>query len=185
MACSVSVRSRHCANRLRAACREINRLRREENAFVFAVDLPTGLDGDSGKADPDCVVADFLTVTIGRAKHGLVGGSARLTFVRSGADCLIELVIFQWKRGTAIASGRELLPFAPAAPHPSSAYKNQFGRIGVVAGSKGFTWRCLDVIRRRSPRWRRSGGTFCSERDLPDSGCSRAGGSDGQTDSVL
>ena len=33
---------------IRGACREINRLRREEGAFVFAVDLPTGLDGDSG-----------------------------------------------------------------------------------------------------------------------------------------
>src|SRR5881275_2852453 len=46
-----------------AACREINRLRSQHNAFVFAVDQPTGLDGDSGKADSNCVVADF-TVTI-------------------------------------------------------------------------------------------------------------------------
>src|SRR5207248_10071544 len=30
-----------------AACREINRLRREHNAYVFAVDQSTGLDGDS------------------------------------------------------------------------------------------------------------------------------------------
>ena len=41
-----------------------------ENAFVFAVDLPTGLDADSGENDPeDSVVADF-TITIGFAKHG-------------------------------------------------------------------------------------------------------------------
>ena len=32
-----------------AACREINRLRSQHNAFVFAVDQPTGLDGDSGR----------------------------------------------------------------------------------------------------------------------------------------
>src|SRR5882724_6669608 len=55
---------------IRAATREINRLRCEQNAFVFAVDLPTGLDADSGEIDPeDCVIADF-TVTIGFAKHG-------------------------------------------------------------------------------------------------------------------
>ena len=52
---------------IRKACREINRLRRAENACVFAVDIPTGIDGDSGKADRDCVVADF-TVTIGFRK---------------------------------------------------------------------------------------------------------------------
>src|SRR5882762_1599 len=54
---------------IRTAAREINRLRREENAFVFALDLPTGLETDSGENDPeDSVVADF-TVTIGFAKH--------------------------------------------------------------------------------------------------------------------
>src|SRR5207237_8289082 len=37
-----------------AACREINRLRQEQGAYVFAVDQPTGLDGDSGEADRDC-----------------------------------------------------------------------------------------------------------------------------------
>src|SRR6202048_1327324 len=57
---------------IRSAAREINRLRRENNSFVFAVDLPTGIDADSGEADPeDCVLADF-TVTIGFAKHGLI-----------------------------------------------------------------------------------------------------------------
>jgi ADP-dependent NAD(P)H-hydrate dehydratase / NAD(P)H-hydrate epimerase len=65
---------------LRTTARDINRLRREENAFVFAVDLPTGLDADSGENDPeDAVVADF-TVTIGFAKHGLIVDSA-LNFV--------------------------------------------------------------------------------------------------------
>ena len=57
----------------RGACREINSLR--ANARVVAIDLPTGLDGDSGKADGDCVVADF-TITIGCAKSGLVADSA-------------------------------------------------------------------------------------------------------------
>ncbi|PYJ20690.1 MAG: NAD(P)H-hydrate epimerase [Verrucomicrobia bacterium] len=36
---------------VRAACRSINQLRRNKDAYVFAVDLPTGLDGDSGKVD--------------------------------------------------------------------------------------------------------------------------------------
>src|SRR5436190_21729358 len=60
---------------VRKACRYINELRRGKNAYVFAVDLPTGLDGDSGETDADCVVADF-TVTIGFAKHGLLVDNA-------------------------------------------------------------------------------------------------------------
>ena len=60
---------------IRAACRYINQLREKEGAYVFAVDLPTGLDGDSGKADRDCIIADF-TVTIGFAKPGLVADGA-------------------------------------------------------------------------------------------------------------
>ncbi|HEY2567697.1 MAG TPA: NAD(P)H-hydrate epimerase, partial [Candidatus Udaeobacter sp.] len=64
---------------IRAACRCINQLRKNKGAYVFAVDLPTGLDGDSGKADRDCIVADF-TATIGFAKPGLVADEA-LNFV--------------------------------------------------------------------------------------------------------
>src|SRR5438067_7401971 len=64
---------------IRAACRAINQLRRTKAADVFAVDLPTGLDADSGKADRDCVVADF-TVTIGYAKPGL-GADGAVNYV--------------------------------------------------------------------------------------------------------
>src|SRR5439155_14663277 len=66
---------------IRAACRSINQLRAKNGAYVFAVDLPTGLDGDSGKVDRDCVTADF-TVTIGFAKAGLIADGA-LNFVGS------------------------------------------------------------------------------------------------------
>jgi ADP-dependent NAD(P)H-hydrate dehydratase / NAD(P)H-hydrate epimerase len=121
---------------IRSAAREINRLRRENNAFVFSVDLPTGLDADSGENDPeDSVVADF-TVAIGFVKHGLIVDSA-LNFVGR-----IEVVPLtnMWPDATA---PNELA----ASPHSLSslltrrkfsAYKNQFGRVGVVAGSKGF-----------------------------------------------
>src|SRR4051795_3818405 len=57
---------------IRTAAKEINRLRREEGVVVIAIDIPTGLNGDSGETDPeDSITADF-TFTIGYAKHGLV-----------------------------------------------------------------------------------------------------------------
>jgi ADP-dependent NAD(P)H-hydrate dehydratase / NAD(P)H-hydrate epimerase len=126
---------------IRAAAREINRLRREDNAFVFAVDLPTGLDGDTGDTDlEDSVVADF-TATIGFAKHGLVVDSA-LDFV--GRLQVVPLPGL-WPEA---AAHNEIAATAPALNtylprRKFSAYKNQFGRIGVVAGSKGFIGAAL------------------------------------------
>jgi NAD(P)H-hydrate epimerase len=119
---------------IRAAAIEINRLRREQNAFVFAVDLPTGLNGDSGEIDPDCVAADF-TATIGFAKHGLIADVA-LDFVgRIEVVSLTELAV-EGARNEIVATAHSLAALLPRRKF--GAYKNQFGRIGVVAGSKGF-----------------------------------------------
>jgi hydroxyethylthiazole kinase-like uncharacterized protein yjeF len=125
---------------IRAACRSINHLRTTKGAYVFAVDLPTGLDGDSGKTDRDCVIADF-TVTIGFAKPGLVVDDA-LNFVgRLDVVHLDELRSSERKPKEVVAAPtvlRELLP-----RRKFSTYKNQCGRIGVVAGSRGFIGAAL------------------------------------------
>src|SRR5207249_2839517 len=119
---------------VRAACREINGLRRQRNVYVFAVDLPTGLDGDSGKTDRDGVVADF-TVTIGFAKPGLVADGA-LDFVgRLEVVSLDELRPPEKKAKEIVACAPALRGLLPRRKF--STYKNQGGRIGVIAGSKG------------------------------------------------
>src|SRR5438067_1674845 len=116
-----------------AACREINRLRQERGAYVFAVDQPTGLDGDSGETDRNCVVADF-TVTIAATKRGLIADNA-INFV--GRLEILPL------------SGLPLEPADETVASPAAlrgllsrrqfeAHKNQFGRVGIVAGSRGF-----------------------------------------------
>jgi NAD(P)H-hydrate epimerase len=116
-----------------AACREINRLRREHNAYVFAVDQPTGLDGDSGKADRDCVIADF-TVTIAAAKRGLVADNATNFVGRLEVVPLSDLPLNAADETVACAATlRGLLP-----RRQFEAHKNQFGRVGIVAGSRGF-----------------------------------------------
>ena len=119
---------------IRAACREINSSR--AGAHIIAIDLPTGLDGDSGEADPDCVVADF-TITVGCAKSGLVADPA-LDFVGR-----LEVVVLDDLRRDELPLVQELaIPESLRGLVPRrrySAYKNQFGRIGIVAGSRGFT----------------------------------------------
>ena len=125
---------------IRAACRGINQLRTTKGAYVFAVDLPTGLDTDSGKADRDCVVADF-TVTIGYAKSGLVADSALNYVGRIEVVPLDELRPPKTKPKEIIASPTAFRALLPRRKYNS--YKNQFGRIGVVAGSKGFLGAAL------------------------------------------
>lgn len=117
------------------ACREINRRRVEEKAFVFAIDLPTGLEGDSGAPDADCVVADF-TLTIGFAKRGLladqaldfVGRIERIPLPELCAPAQSDAVLTDEKALRRLLARRKF-----------GAYKNQFGRVGVVAGSRGLT----------------------------------------------
>jgi ADP-dependent NAD(P)H-hydrate dehydratase / NAD(P)H-hydrate epimerase len=124
---------------IRATAREINRVRIEQNAFVFAVDLPTGFDSDTGEIDPDSVVADF-TAAIGFAKHCLMGDVA-IDFVGR----LVVLPLRDLEAGGArneiMATTQALAGLVPRRKF--SAYKNQFGRIGVVAGSKGFVGAAL------------------------------------------
>lgn len=124
---------------VRAACRQINQLRQKRNAYVFAVDLPTGLDSDSGKADRDCVIADF-TVTVGFAKSGLVADGA-LDFVGRLEVVPLPDLTAERQPKELIATPYSLAPLLPRRRF--SAYKNQFGRLGVVAGSKGFIGAAL------------------------------------------
>ena len=125
---------------IRGACRSINQLRTNKGAYVFAVDLPTGLDGESGKADRDCVIADF-TVTIGFPKPGLLADDALNLVGRLEVVQLDELRSPEKKAKEIVAAlpaFRELLP-----RRKFSTYKNQCGRIGVVAGSRGFVGAAL------------------------------------------
>jgi NAD(P)H-hydrate epimerase len=125
---------------VRTAAQQINRLHHEQKAFVFAVDMPTGLDGDTGETDPDCVVAD-CTVTIANPKHGLVADSA-INFVgRLEIVALDELIIAPAPANDLVASAASLRPLLPRRKF--SAYKNEFGRVGIVAGSQGFVGAAL------------------------------------------
>jgi len=122
---------------LEGVVREVlTRVRRVKEANtelkVIAMDLPSGLDADSGATDPSCLAAD-LTVTLGYPKIGL--------FSFPGRDLVGDLVVadigIPSNLGGGIAtelitkeSVRSMLP-----PRPHSAHKGTFGRVLVCAGS--------------------------------------------------
>ena len=121
---------------IRQAAREINRLRREAGFVVFALDVPSGLDADTGEADPDAVVADF-TLCVGFAKRGLLADAA-LDFV--GRLAVLPLAGFASQASESpetVATPQSLAPLLP--PRRFSLHKGDCGRVGIVAGSRGFT----------------------------------------------
>jgi NAD(P)H-hydrate epimerase len=120
-----------------AITRAINRKRVFGNAVVFALDIPTGLNGDTGVADPACVVADH-TLTIGFAKQGLVADSATNFVGRLSVLPLRDLSTrLDASRADAIVATpeilRTLLPRRAADTH-----KGDCGRVGIIAGSRGY-----------------------------------------------
>ena len=140
MVCLASAQNHRSASRSAPPVAPSINCEQRKGAYVFAVDLPTGLDTDSGKADRDCVVADF-TVTIGYAKPGLVADGALNYVGRIEVVPLDELRPPETKPKEIIASPAAFRGLLPRRKYNS--YKNQFGRIGVVAGSKGFVGAAL------------------------------------------
>jgi len=118
-----------------SACREINRLRLHKNAHVFALDIPTGVDGDTGAFDPSAVVAD-ATLTIGFAKTGLVADSAINHVGRLAVIPLDGLTKRATGASATVATAATLAPLLP--PRDFDTHKGDCGRVGIVAGSRGY-----------------------------------------------
>ena len=117
--------------------RAINQRRRSSNATVFALDIPTGLNGDTGDADPACITADH-TLSVGFAKCGLVADGAANFTGRLSVLPLRELSRRLDKAGAdAVVATPELL--APLLPRRDfDTHKGGCGRVGIIAGSRGY-----------------------------------------------
>jgi len=99
---------------------------------IIALDLPSGLNADSGAVDPACLYADN-TITLGFPKPGL--------FNFPGAERVGKLAVADIGIPACLAEGiaTELITstWAKAAlpQRPLQANKGSFGRVLVVAGS--------------------------------------------------
>ena len=105
---------------------------------VFAVDIPSGLDADTGQPRGTCVRAD-ATATFGYAKTGLV--------LFPGADLTGDLTVVDIGIppfiADRVAPSKWLLTESMMAdyltPRPSETHKGRTGHLLVVAGSRGKT----------------------------------------------
>lgn len=117
---------------LAALAAEMGALRDRAGAIVAAVDIPSGISGDSGEPYEGAVRAD-LTVTIGVPKSGLVADAATDYVGRLEVVPLEELPAPP--TGDRVVTAHDLRPLV--APRPFGMHKAQAGRIGILAGSRG------------------------------------------------
>jgi ADP-dependent NAD(P)H-hydrate dehydratase / NAD(P)H-hydrate epimerase len=105
---------------------------RRPDLLVLAVDLPTGLNSDTGAVDSGTIRAD-LTITLAFPKLGLL--------LFPGADYVGELLVggIGLPDDMPITTGLELLDAALVRPllpkRPLDSNKGTFGKVMVVAGS--------------------------------------------------
>ena len=105
---------------------------------VLSVDLPSGLDTDTGHPLGTCVRAD-RTITIGLPKRGVL--------VHPGAELAgnLEVVDIGFPKQVIAAQNIKInWTTAPQAsqwlpPRPPNSHKGSYGRVLVVAGSTGMT----------------------------------------------
>jgi hydroxyethylthiazole kinase-like uncharacterized protein yjeF len=114
---------------------EIATLRETHGTRIAAIDLPSGIDPDTGQVFPDTVVAD-VTFMIGNAKSGLLNAHAAHA---TGALAIVPVAPL-----TSRSPGKRVLisPQSIAAgksPRPFDFHKGLAGRVAIVAGAEAYT----------------------------------------------
>ena len=108
-----------------------------DRPLIIALDLPTGLDADSGEVDPACPEVD-VTVTLGRPKAGL------LAFPGAAWVGLLEVADIGFPSDLEEEEELALELLTPGwvgqrlPPRPLDAHKGSFGHALVVAGSRSY-----------------------------------------------
>ena len=102
---------------------------------IVALDLPSGLDADSGQVDPSTLSAD-LTITLGYPKVGL--------FTFPGAQTVGRVTVATIGIHPRLAEGITLEMMTPEGARsslpdrPYDAHKGAFGRVLAVVGSMSY-----------------------------------------------
>jgi hydroxyethylthiazole kinase-like uncharacterized protein yjeF len=124
----------------------VNELRRGRDVLVFAIDIPSGVQGDSGEILGRAIRAD-ATVTIARPKLGLLFHpgrvqTGRLVVATAGFP---DDVVREEAGGREVLVPEELARLLPE--RPPDTYKYRCGSLLVVSGSRRFTGAPLLVAR--------------------------------------
>ena len=119
----------------------IRRLRDERGAFVVAIDVPSGLNADTGAFAENSVVAD-LTVTLGLPKTCLAPSAPETGALRCGRVEAVDIGFPEAVLGATPADADELIAGEVEAllpTRPRAAHKGDFGHVAVLGGSDRYT----------------------------------------------
>ncbi|MDD5402510.1 MAG: NAD(P)H-hydrate dehydratase [Dehalococcoidales bacterium] len=127
-------RSRPIGGDFKTILGAVNSFKSGRGSFLtFAIDVPSGVDSDTGAIDPVAFIAD-RTLTLGYPKIGLYNSDAAIPV--AGKITVLDIGI---PAGVLIPGERNLIDQKSASrvlPRRSSnAHKGTFGRLLVVAGS--------------------------------------------------
>jgi NAD(P)H-hydrate epimerase len=101
----------------------------EANAFKVAIDVPSGVDSDSGQVSGEAVKAD-VTITFHKAKHGLVKAK------EYAGELLVKTIGLPEEIERYAGPGDVSVVVKPRLPE---AHKGDFGRLLVIGGSETYT----------------------------------------------
>ncbi|WBB63703.1 NAD(P)H-hydrate epimerase [Streptomyces sp. WMMC500] len=120
---------------LRPAAAALMGLVRETRAPVLAVDLPSGVEADTGEVRGEAVTAD-ATVTFGTYKPGLLVDPAA---ERAGALRLVDIGLGPYLPAVPELEALQHADVAALLPEPGAeSDKYRRGVVGVVAGSERY-----------------------------------------------
>ena len=118
-----------------AALARLTAQARDDGAFIVAVDLPSGIEADTGEVHGEAVEAD-LTVTFGTLKPGLLIDPGA---TRAGTVELVDIGLQPYLPEPDVISF-QAADVAEILPHPTAeSDKYRRGVLGLVAGSEQYT----------------------------------------------
>ena len=110
---------------------------RDPDCFVVAVDIPSGLNADTGEAPGPVIIADY-TITFTAPKPGLLSGDGQ----KHAGELLVrdigsppQLIEETAKGAVRWSEAREFMRFA--LPRKAAGHKGDYGHALIVAGSVG------------------------------------------------
>ena len=110
------------------------------NALIVAVDLPSGIDADTGTVEGPAVRAD-VTVTFGTAKPGLLIDPGK---DHAGVVELVDIGLMPYLEGDPYARAPQAEDIAALIPRPGpESDKYRRGVVGLLVGSDKYTGAAL------------------------------------------
>lgn len=114
-------------------CAWIARMR-DGGAPVLSIDVPSGLNADTGNPGPHHVQADY-TLSLLTLKPGL--------FTQAGRDACGAIWFHPLQTETRLAATARLLGAPAPLPRPHASHKGSYGDVAVIGGAAGMTGAAL------------------------------------------